>query len=124
MQQLLAIAAGGAIGSVLRYAVSTGVYSVAGREFPYGTLVVNVVGSLLMGLLFVLLIERMDVPGIWRMALLVGLLGAFTTFSTFSIETLNLMQSGDYVRALSNVFLSIVLCIGATWIGFRLGRLI
>ncbi len=124
MMQVLAIAAGGAVGSVLRYAVSTGVYSIAGREFPYGTFVVNVIGSLMMGLLFVLLIERMDVPVIWRMALLVGVLGAFTTFSTFSIETLNLMQSGDYVRAMANVILSVVLCVGATWLGFKLGRLI
>jgi CrcB protein len=124
MMQMLAIAVGGAIGSVLRYAVSTGIYSVAGRSFPYGTLTVNVVGSLLMGLLFVMLIDRAGIPEIWRMALLVGLLGAFTTFSTFSIETLNLLQSGDYTRAMANIMLSIILCLVATWIGLKLGRLI
>lgn len=124
MMQVLAIAAGGAIGSVLRYVVSTGVYSVAGRSFPYGTLAVNVVGSLLMGLLFVVFIDRLSVPEIWRMALFVGLLGAFTTFSTFSIETLNLLQSGDYSRALVNILLSVFLCIGATWVGLRVGRLL
>lgn len=124
MMQVLAIATGGAIGSVLRYAVSTGVYSLVGRAFPYGTLVVNVVGSLVMGLLFVLFVDRMAVPEIWRMAVLVGLLGAFTTFSTFSIETLNLLQSGDYSRAFFNITLSVFLCIGATWVGFRIGRLI
>lgn len=123
MSQVIAIAAGGALGSVLRYAVSNGIYAWLGREFPYGTLVVNVVGSLLMGLLFVLLVERMDVAPAWRMALLVGLLGAFTTFSTFSIETLNLVQAGDLLKAGLNVVFSVVLCITATWLGFRLGRL-
>lgn len=124
MMQLLAIAAGGAAGSVLRYAVSTGVYTVVGRDFPYGTLAVNVAGSLLMGFLFVLLVERLDVSGVWRMALLVGFLGAFTTFSTFSIETVNLLQGGDFLRALLNIFFSVTLCLVATWAGFRLGRII
>lgn len=124
MQQLLAIAAGGAFGSVMRYLVSTGVYAIAGRGFPYGTFAVNVVGSLAMGLLFVLMIERLDVNGLWRMAILVGFLGAFTTFSTFSIETLNLMQDGEFMKAMANILLSVALCVGATWLGMRLGHLI
>jgi len=122
MNQLLAIAGGGAIGALLRYWVSTGVYALAGRNFPYGTLAVNVLGSMLMGLLFVLLVERMADNSIWRAALLVGLLGAFTTFSTFSIETLNLMEEGAYTRALLNMLLSVVLCIAAAWLGVKLGR--
>ena len=124
MNQILAIAAGGAVGSVMRYAVSTGVYSMLGRNFPYGTLAVNVIGSFLMGLLFVLMVERLDMSAIWRMAVLVGFLGAFTTFSTFSIETVNLLQGGDFLRALLNIVISVVFCLVATWIGFRLGRLI
>jgi len=124
MIQLLAIAAGGAIGSVLRYAVSTGVYSMLGRNFPYGTLAVNVAGSFLMGFLFILMVERLDMSGMWRMAILVGFLGAFTTFSTFSIETVNLLQGGDFTRALLNVVTSVAFCLVATWVGFRLGRLI
>jgi CrcB protein len=122
MNQILAIAGGGAIGALLRYWVSTGVYALAGRNFPYGTLAVNVAGSLMMGLLFVLLIERMAENSIWRAALLVGLLGAFTTFSTFSIETLNLVEEGAYTRALLNMLLSVVLCIAAAWLGVKLGR--
>lgn len=124
MQQLLAIAAGGAIGSVMRYLVSTGVYAIAGRGFPYGTLTVNIAGSMAMGLLYVLLIDRAAADGFWRMALLVGFLGAFTTFSTFSIETLNLMQGGEFAKAMANILLSVALCIGATWLGIRLGRLV
>jgi len=124
MNQILAIAAGGAVGSVLRYAVSTGVYSMFGRGFPYGTLAVNVIGSFLMGLLFVLMVERLDMSAVWRMAVLVGFLGAFTTFSTFSIETVNLLQGGDFMRAMLNIAISVVFCLVATWVGFRLGRLI
>ena len=124
MIQILAIAAGGAVGSVLRYAVSTGVYSILGRNFPYGTLAVNVIGSFLMGLLFVLMVERLDMSAVWRMAILVGFLGAFTTFSTFSIETVNLLQGGDFMRAFLNVTVSVAFCLVATWVGFRLGRLI
>ena len=122
MNQILAIAGGGAIGALLRYWTSTGVYALVGRNFPYGTLVVNVLGSLAMGLLFVLLIERMAANSVWRAALLIGLLGAFTTFSTFSIETLNLMEEGAYGRALLNAVLSVVLCVVAAWLGVKLGR--
>ncbi|MDH3316806.1 MAG: CrcB family protein, partial [Gammaproteobacteria bacterium] len=82
MNMTVVIAAGGAFGALLRYWVSIGVHQLAGSNFPYGTLTANVVGSLLMGALYVLLIERMDVDPMWRGALLIGLLGAFTTFST------------------------------------------
>ena len=82
MKQILAIAIGGAAGAVLRYWTSTGIYALVGRTFPYGTLVVNVAGSLLMGFLYVLLVERLALSVEWRAALLIGVLGAFTTFST------------------------------------------
>ncbi|BCO30576.1 putative fluoride ion transporter CrcB [Thiohalobacter sp. COW1] len=122
MSQWLAIALGGALGSVLRYGISTGVHHWWGREFPWGTLVVNVLGSLLMGLLFILLVERLAVAPALRAFWLVGLLGAFTTFSTFSLETLNLMQAGELGRAAANVMLSVLLCIGAAGLGMALGR--
>jgi len=122
LTQILSIAAGGAIGAVMRYWVSTGVYSLLGRGFPYGTLAVNVMGSLLMGFLYVLLLERMTTGPELRAALLVGLLGAFTTFSTFSIETLNLIEQADFVKAGFNVLISVVACVGAAWIGLIIGR--
>lgn len=122
MNQVLAIAAGGAAGSVLRFWMSTWVHSFAGRSFPYGTLAVNVLGCLLMGFLFVLLVERMSDNALWRAALLIGVLGGFTTFSSFSIETFNLLEQGDYLKAGINALLSLTLCLGATWAGVILGR--
>lgn len=122
MKQLLAIAAGGAIGAMLRYGVSNGVYAMFGRGFPYGTLAVNVLGSLLMGALFVLFLERVTLDIVWRAAILIGGLGAFTTFSTFSIETLNLVEEGQVGLALANALLSVILCVGAAWVGVVLAR--
>ena len=122
--ETLAIALGGAVGALLRYWTSTGVYSLLGRDFPYGTLVVNVLGSLLMGILTILMLERMSVGPEMRGALLIGLLGAFTTFSTFSMETLFLLEQGELFRASLNVLISVVVCIGAAWFGVKIGRII
>jgi len=122
MNQVLAIAGGGALGALLRYWVSNGVYLLAGRDFPYGTLVVNVLGSLLMGFLYIWLLERTLASAATRAFLVIGLLGAFTTFSTFSIETLNLMEAGQMGRALLNVLMSVVLCVGAAALGVMLAR--
>ncbi len=122
--ELIAIALGGASGAVLRYWTSSGVYSLLGRDFPYGTLVVNVLGSLLMGLLTILMLERMSVGPEMRAALLIGLLGAFTTFSTFSMETLFLIEQGYLLKAFLNVLLSVVVCIVAAWFGMKVGRII
>ena len=122
MLQVIAIAGGGAVGALLRFWVSTGVYQLLGRGFPWGTLAVNVIGSFLMGLLFVLFLERSVVSGELRGAVLVGLLGAFTTFSTFSMETLTLIEQADYLKALLNVLLSVLVCIFACWAGLFLGR--
>jgi fluoride exporter len=119
MNHVLAVALGGAIGSVLRFGLSHAVQALAGRHFPSGTLVVNVVGCLLMGFLFVCS-ERGD--AVLRTGVLVGVLGGFTTFSAFSIETWGLLQQGAWFRAGAYILLSVVLCIAATWFGVRLGR--
>ena len=89
MNHILAIAVGGALGSVLRFLASSWTYQSLGSDFPYGTLLVNVVGSLLMGLLYTLLVERAALDPIWRAGLVVGVLGGFTTFSAFSMETVH-----------------------------------
>lgn len=122
MKALIFIAIGGAAGAVLRYGASLSVYSLLGRGFPYGTLFVNVSGSLLMGLLSVMMLERFDIGPEWRAAVLVGVLGSFTTFSTFSIETLNLLEQGDVMRATLNIVLSVLVCLVAVWFGVLIGR--
>jgi len=122
MGQLLFIAGGGALGALLRFWVSSGVYSLLGRDFPWGTLAVNLSGSLAMGFCYVLLVERLALGGEWRALLMVGVLGAFTTFSTFSLETLNLIEEGEPLRALANVMFSVVFCLVAAWIGIVAGR--
>ncbi len=122
LKQLVMIAGGGAVGAVMRFLVSTGVHRVAGRDFPYGTLSVNVIGSLLIGFLYIYLIERTSLGAEWRALLIIGFLGAFTTFSTFSMETLNLIENSELVKAASNILLSVVLCLFATWVGVLVGR--
>ncbi len=122
MMQLLSIAIGGAIGALCRYGMSNGVYALLGRGFPYGTLAVNILGSIIMGTAYVMLIERMDVSPELRAGITIGLLGAFTTFSTFSIETLNLLESGDLLKASLNIVLSVTLCITGCWLGMIVGR--
>ena len=122
MAKLAAIAIGGAAGSVLRYGVSQGIHALVGRGFPWGTLVVNSLGSLLVGFLFVYLVERSAVSEVLRAALFIGLLGGFTTFSTFSLETLALIEEASYIKAMVNIFISVVLCLAGAWLGMTLAR--
>lgn len=122
MMRIVAIAAGGALGAVLRYWASNGVHAVLGRNFPYGTLFVNVVGSFLMGFLFVLFLDRLTNEAALRAGVLIGFLGGFTTFSSFSIETWNLIEDGALLRAGLNAGLSVVLCMVAVWIGVLFAR--
>ena len=122
MTQIISIAIGGAAGALLRFWVSNGVYSLLGRGFPYGTLAVNVIGSLAMGLLYVFFLERMTVSAELRGAVLIGLLGSFTTFSTFSIETLNLIEQAEFMKAGLNALISVFACLLAAWFGLVIGR--
>ena len=119
---MLAVAAGGALGALLRLWVAQGVHGLAGRGFPFGTLVVNVSGSLAMGAVYVVFFERYDIPPEWRAALVVGFLGAFTTFSTFSMDTLLLIEQGAHARAGMNVVLSVLLCLAGCWLGMAAAR--
>lgn len=121
----LLIFIGAGIGAILRYWISNGIYFLFGRAFPYGTLAVNISGCFLMGLLFVIIIDRwsgLEAP--LRSLVLIGLLGGYTTFSSFSIETIILFESGALVSAFLNIILSIILCIMATWLGVIGGRLL
>ena len=118
----VAVAAGGAAGALLRFWGSNWVHAHLGRGFPWGTLSINVLGSLLMGFLLIWLTERADLSPVWRHGLVVGLLGAFTTFATFSMETLKLLEDGELLRALANILANVVLCLGAAWVGVLLAR--
>lgn len=122
MRQILAIALGGSLGAVLRFLVANGIYTWIGRSFPHGTLFVNVSGSFLMGLLTELMLQRFAFASEYRAAILVGFLGAYTTFSTFALETLYLFEEGNLAKAGLNIFLSAVLCLAAVWIGLVMGR--
>lgn len=123
MNQLIVIALGGACGSVVRFLVSTGVYQWLGRGFPYGTLSVNVIGSFLIGFLAeALILQKVAFALEYRAAILVGFLGGFTTFSSFSLETIYLIEQGALSKAALNIALSIMACLLAVWLGLLAGR--
>ena len=119
---LTAVAAGGALGSVLRYLLGLGAHTLLGRGFPWGTLLVNVIGAFAVGVLYALLVERHEAAPLWRALFITGLLGGFTTFSAFSLETLLLHDHGETFRAALNVFLNVTLCLVFAWLGLNLAR--
>jgi CrcB protein len=102
----LVIGAGGFIGAITRYIIGTWIGQNWGRSFPMGTFFINVSGSFLIGLLMTLLAEKYMVNPQWRLFLVVGFLGAYTTFSTFEYETANLLKDGELLLAALNVILS------------------
>jgi fluoride exporter len=122
MAQMMAIAAGGAVGALLRWFVAGSVQRLAGGAFPWGTFAVNAIGSFLIGFLFVFMVERSSAGELWRLGVTVGLLGALTTFSTFSLESLRLLQTGAVTMALANILGQIVVCLSLTWLGIQLAR--
>jgi len=122
MIKVLLIALGGAAGAVARYGLSTASHGLLGQHFAYGTLMVNVLGSLLMGFLAILFLERMGSAIYLQSFFLIGLLGAFTTFSTFSLETLNYFSQGQIMKASLNILLNVLLCLIAVSIGVYAGR--
>jgi len=120
--QLAAIMLGGAFGAASRYGVSLLAVQLLGKGFPYGTLIVNVLGSLLMGFLSIYFLTKTNLDPMVRMAVLVGFLGSFTTFSTFSMDTLMLLESGAVAKGLLNIALSVSLSLLAVWIGMLIAR--
>lgn len=121
--KLLWIAIGGACGSVSRYLVGGWLQPASGR-FPWGTAAVNLIGCLLIGLLSEWLGERALLPAAWRLPLLVGFLGAFTTFSTFSYENVQLLGDGQALPALLNLLLQPACGVAGVWIGIQAARLV
>ena len=122
MSIYIALALSGAVGAISRYWVLRTAYSWLGDNFPYGTLIVNVSGSLMMGFLTVLLVHRFNVSQEIRLAIMVGFLGSFTTFSTFSMDTVHWIENGAVLKALVYVLLSVVACVLGAWGGLISAR--
>jgi CrcB protein len=120
MRTLFLVALGSALGGAARFLLAGWVGARLGESFPWGTVLVNVLGSALIGALAAQ--EEMLSPEA-RQFLMVGVLGGFTTFSSFSLQTLRLAQDGDWVRAAGNVLGSVALCLAAVAVGYRLARL-
>jgi len=116
------VALGGAVGASLRYAVNLGVVLAGRVDFPYATLAVNAAGSLLAGLLLVLFTTAWPHHPGWRVFAMTGLLGGFTTFSAFSVETLALFQAGQLRAAALNILTNVVLCLALCGAGIALAR--
>jgi CrcB protein len=125
MLRIVLVLAGGAAGTGFRYFLSSLIYSkVRQPTFPYANLIINVSGSFLIGLLAELFEARLLVSPTTRIALLTGMLGGYTTFSSFAFETFSLVRDGQMGLAALNVSASMVLGLGAVWLGIRLVQLL
>jgi len=119
-QILLAVGTGGFLGAISRFTLSGWIQRIMGSSFPYGTLTVNVLGSFLIG--FLLLYFEQSIAPQQKALMMTGFLGALTTFSTFSLETVLMLQQNLYLKALSNISLNVLLCVMATLLGMMLFR--
>ena len=120
---LLAIAIGGGLGSIARFVISKEMVNWLGNYLPYGTLTVNLAGSLALGWFITFFIDRPELSSALRLGLTVGFLGAFTTFSTFSFESLQLLLDGAVWRAIFNIVLNAAACIGMCYVGMQMARM-
>ena len=124
MYTYLAIAFGGALGAVSRYWLTVSIERFNGTGFPLGTFMVNLLGSFLIGLLYILFAEKLSVADQLRPVIITGFLGAMTTFSTFSLDALLLFQQGHYNTALFYVLSSVMICIFAAYVGMQIARIL
>jgi fluoride exporter len=124
MREVMVVFLGGGLGAALRYGLSGSVYRLIPPTFPYGTLLVNVLGCLGIGFLMTFFEERFVVQPLLRVFLTIGVLGGFTTFSTFTFETIALLREGSVVSGVMNMTFSLVGCLLATVFGSALGKLL
>ena len=122
MQYIMFIALGGALGAVSRHLLANWVHGLWEGRVPVGTLLVNVLGSFAIGIIYVLIVERQLVHADWRGVLMVGFLGAFTTFSTFSLETIALLEAGHVAQATLYMLGSAVVCVAAAGLAIQFTR--
>lgn len=120
--KIAAVMAGAALGGAGRYLMATIVVERVASRFPWGTFVVNLTGCFLIGLISTILVERMDDPVFWRLFLVTGILGGYTTFSAFGWETIQLSRQGDVGLALANAFGSVICGCAAVWLGISIAR--
>ena len=120
---LLAVAAGGALGAVLRYLLSGWAQALGGARFPWGTLAVNVLGSSAIGVLMAAFLEHATTSPVTRAFWVIGVIGGFTTYSAFSYETVTLLSVGDWTAGGVNVMANLVLGVAAAFVGIRLGSM-
>jgi CrcB protein len=124
LSQIIFLAIAGALGALSRYGLSGLIQRLSGAGFPYGTLVVNVLGSLVIGFVMQIGLNTDIIPRMLRVTITIGFLGAFTTFSTFSYETVGYLQDGAWVLASLNIISNLGLCLLSTIIGMALGRIV
>ena len=124
MERALLITFGGAIGTLLRYLVSLLAAHWLGTEFPYGTLIVNVSGAFVIGLVQQLGTEALLIPDNLRLFLTTGMMGGMTTYSTFSYETVRLMEAGSWNQAWVNILVTTVICLSLCFLGMGVGRML
>jgi len=122
MQTVLLIAVFGGLGCLTRYYISGWVYDLFGRNFPYGTFAVNILGAFIIGLIMEFGIRSTSLPVSLRTGLTIGFLGGLTTFSTFSYETFRLLEEGEFFVAMTNVLVSVTVCLTFTWLGIHTAR--
>ncbi len=118
----IAIACGGAVGAVSRYWLATTMERFNQTNFPLGTFTVNLLGSFLIGMFFILFAEKIELAQQWRPIVIIGFLGAMTTFSTFYLDAILLMQQGNYNTAVFYLVTSVCVCLLAAWCGMLLAR--
>ena len=123
MTTYIAVAIGGAFGAMSRYWLSTLIETYNSSHYPYGTFFVNVAGSFLIGVCFIVFAEKLHLVDPWRPFIVIGFLGALTTFSTYSLDALLLFQQGHYNTALLYVLSSVLVCLFAAFCGMQLSRL-
>lgn len=122
LSTILAIGVGGSLGALARFGVAYWVAATWPKAFPLATLAVNLLGCLIIGILYGLWLQRPEFSPLLRQGLFIGFLGAFTTFSTFSLDALRLMENGEALLAIGYILLSVCICLLATWAGLALTR--